>query len=119
MQQAAIAILGVPLDLGASRRGVDMGPSALRLAGLNTKLASIGYAIEDLGNVSVVQQESTPAGPVNAKYLGPIAKTCEKLARLGGQAVEAKQCPVVLGGDHSRAVGTVSGVAAAWRRWRQ
>jgi arginase len=119
MQQAAIAILGVPLDLGASRRGVDMGPSALRLAGLNTKLASIGYAIEDLGNVSVVQQESTPAGPVNAKYLGPIAKTCEKLARRVEQAVESNQFPLVLGGDHSIAVGTVSGVSAAWRRRRQ
>ena len=119
MQQAAIAILGVPLDLGASRRGVDMGPSALRLAGLNAKLASIGYAIEDLGNVSVVQQESTPAGPVNAKYLGPIAKTCEKLARLVEQAVESNQFPLVLGGDHSIAVGTVSGVSEAWRRRQQ
>jgi len=96
-----------------------MGPSALRLAGLNAKLASIGYAIEDLGNVSVVQQESTPAGPVNAKYLGPIAKTCEKLARLVEQAVESNQFPLVLGGDHSIAVGTVSGVSEAWRRRQQ
>lgn len=108
-----MAILGAPLDLGAGRRGVDMGPSALRLAGLNAKLPPLGYEIEDLGNVSAAQQESTPSGPVNAKYLAHIAKTCEKLAALVEGIMDAQKFPLVLGGDHSIAVGTVSGVAAS------
>ncbi|MGH9639020.1 MAG: arginase [Bryobacteraceae bacterium] len=116
MRQSTIAILGAPLDLGAGRRGVDMGPSALRLAGLNTKLPSLGYEIEDLGNVSVAQQESTPTGPTNAKYLAHIAKTCEKLAGMVVGAMDAQKFPLVLGGDHSIAVGTVSGAAAALRK---
>jgi arginase len=116
MRQSSIAILGAPLDLGAGRRGVDMGPSALRLAGLNAKLLSLGYEIEDLGNVSVAQPESTPAGPLNAKYLAHIAKTCEKLAGMVTGAMDAQEFPLVLGGDHSIAVGTVSGVAASLRK---
>ncbi|HEX7362704.1 MAG TPA: arginase [Bryobacteraceae bacterium] len=116
MRQSTIAILGAPLDLGAGRRGVDMGPSALRLAGLNAKLPSLGYEIEDLGNVSVAQQESTPTGPTNAKYLAHIAKTCEKLAGIVAGAMDAQKFPLVLGGDHSIAVGTVSGAAAALRK---
>ncbi len=80
MRKSHVAILGVPLDLGAGRRGVDMGPSALRLAGLNPKLESLGYTVEDLGNLPVAQQESTPTGQENAKYLPQIAKTCAALA---------------------------------------
>jgi arginase len=111
MRLSNVAILGAPLDLGAGRRGVDMGPSALRLAGLNTKLESLGYAVEDLGNVSVAQQESTPTGPENAKYLSQIARTCTKLAE--GLAAEMRhgKFPLVLGGDHSVAVGSVSGAS--------
>jgi arginase len=112
MQQSTIAIIGAPLDLGAGRRGVDMGPSALRLAGLNAKLSSLGYSVEDLGNVSVAQQESVPIGPDNARYLPQIAKTCAKLAQMVNTAMTAQQFPLVLGGDHSVAVGTVAGVAA-------
>ncbi|MGH9585265.1 MAG: arginase [Bryobacteraceae bacterium] len=117
MRQSTIAILGAPLDLGAGRRGVDMGPSALRLAGLNAKLPSIGYQVEDLGNVSVAQQESAPSGPMNAKYLEHIAKTCGKLAGMVEGVMDAHKFPLVLGGDHSIAVGTVSG-ASAWLRKR-
>src|ERR1700761_9739967 len=106
MLQSHIAIIGAPLDLGAGRRGVDMGPSALRLAGLNAKLQSLGYEVEDLGNVSVAQQESTPSGPVNAKYLSPIATTCAKLAAMVEAVVMADQFPLVLGGDHSVAIGS-------------
>ncbi len=113
---STIAIIGAPLDLGAGRRGVDMGPSALRLAGLNASLNSLGYAVEDLGNVSVAQQESVPAGPENAKYLPQIAKTCTKLAHLVRDAVVAGHLPLVLGGDHSVAAGTVAGVASAFRQ---
>lgn len=115
MRQSDIAILGSPLDLGAGRRGVDMGPSALRLAGLNAKLATLGYRVEDLGNVSVAQQESTPPGPENAKYLSQIAKTCAKLAVTIEELITANKFPLVLGGDHSVAVGTVSGVSHAVR----
>ncbi|MGA8028215.1 MAG: arginase [Bryobacteraceae bacterium] len=116
MRQSEIAILGAPLDLGAGRRGVDMGPSAMRLAGLNAKLSSMGYQVEDLGNVSVAQQESTPPGPENAKYLSQIAKTCAKLAETVESALAADKFPLVLGGDHSVAVGTVSGVSHVFRR---
>jgi arginase len=116
MRQSTIAIVGAPLDLGAGRRGVDMGPSALRLAGLNQKLSTLGYEIEDLGNVSVAQQESTPSSTDNARYLPQIAATCEKLASKVASAVEAGKFPLVLGGDHSIAVGTVSGVSQAFRQ---
>jgi arginase len=116
MVQSHIAILGAPLDLGAGRRGVDMGPSALRLAGLNAKLTSLGYQLEDLGNVSVAQQESTPSGPENAKYLPQIAKTCTKLAEMVENVLRAGNFPLVLGGDHSVAAGTVSGVSDFFRK---
>lgn len=115
MKQSRICILGAPLDLGAGRRGVDMGPSALRLAGLNSKLESLGYEVEDLGNVAVAQQESTPTGPDNAKYLGPIAKTCETLATRVAGILRDGKFPLVLGGDHSVAAGTVAGVAGLFR----
>jgi arginase len=116
MLQTHIAILGAPLDLGAGRRGVDMGPSALRLAGLNARLASLGYELEDLGNVSVAQQESTPSGPENAKYLPQIAKTCTKLAEMVENVLATGNFPLVLGGDHSVAAGTVSGVSHLFRK---
>jgi arginase len=116
MRHSTIAIVGAPLDLGAGRRGVDMGPSALRLAGLNQKLSTLGYEIEDLGNVSVAQQESVSSSIDNARYLPQIAATCEKLAAKVENAIEADKFPLVLGGDHSIAVGTVSGVSQAFRK---
>src|SRR5690348_13048851 len=116
MRQSQIAILGAPLDLGAGRRGVDMGPSALRLAGLNAKLASLGYQLEDLGNVPVAQQESTPTGPESAKYLPQIAKTCTKLAEMVENILAAGTFPLVLGGDPSVAAGTVSGISDSFRK---
>lgn len=118
MRQSQIAIIGAPLDLGAGRRGVDMGPSAVRLAGLNTKLASLGYEVEDFGNVAVEQQESTPTGRENAKYLGQIAGTCTKLANMLQKVFASDKFPVMLGGDHSIAVGSISG-ASYWFRQRQ
>ncbi len=116
MRHSKIAILGAPLDLGAGRRGVDMGPSALRLAGLNAKLSSLGYQIEDLGNLPAAQQESTPSGAENAKYLTQIANTCAKLASMVEGIVSAGKFPLVLGGDHSVAVGTVAGVGHVFRQ---
>jgi arginase len=116
MRQSRIAILGVPLDLGAGRRGVDMGPSAMRLAGLGPHIASLGYTVEDLGNVFVEQAESTPSGPSNAKYLDQIASVCGALADMVYRAVLDQCFPLVLGGDHSVAAGTVAGVAQAWKQ---
>lgn len=116
MRHSRIAILGAPLDLGAARRGVDMGPSALRLAGLGSRIAALGYPVEDLGNVFVEQQESTPLGPANAKYLSQIASACSSLADMVDRAVREGRFPLVLGGDHSVAVGTVAGVSNAYRQ---
>lgn len=107
------------MDLGAGRRGVDMGPSAMRLAGLNEKLAALGYAVEDLGNVIVDQPESLPIGQPDARYLPQIAHTCARLAEMVEKAAGEDRVPVVLGGDHSIAVGTVAGMARHFRKNRQ
>ena len=115
MRQSHIAIIGAPMDLGAGRRGVDMGPSAIRLAGLNEKLAGLGYSIEDLGNVIVDQPESLPAGPSHARYLPQIAHTCARLADLVEKSAGAGKVPLVLGGDHSIAIGTVAGMSRHFR----
>jgi arginase len=116
MQQSQIAIIGAPLDLGAGRRGVDMGPSAVRVANLNKRVASLGYEVEDLGNVPVDQPESLPEGPRHAKYLPQIAAACEKLAVLVEHVMDEGKAPLVLGGDHSIAVGTVAGISRHFRR---
>jgi arginase len=107
------------MDLGAGRRGVDMGPSAIRLAGLNEKLALLGYQVDDLGNVTVDLPENIPAGPVNARYLPQIAHTCERVAEMVERAMEQGRLPLVLGGDHSVAMGTVAGVASVYRKQEQ
>ena len=116
---STIAIIGAPLDLGAGRRGVDMGPSALRVANLNCRLAALGYQVEDLGNVAVEQPESLPAGPARTRYLPQIVQSCTRLARLVDKAVSEGKAPVVLGGDHSVAVGSVSGVTRHFRRQKK
>ena len=115
MKQSHIAVIGVPLDLGAGRRGVDMGPSAIRLAGLHSRLASLGYEVEDLGNVPVEQAESLPAGHPHARYLPQITHTCRRLAHAVELAFSHGKVPLVLGGDHSVAVGTVSGMSHCLR----
>lgn len=116
MRQKSIAIVGAPLDLGAGRRGVDMGPSALRLAGLGPRIAVLGYSVEDLGNVFVDQPESTPSGPDSAKYLNQIVSACSALADMVDRAIREGRFPLVLGGDHSVAVGTIAGVSHAARQ---
>src|SRR5215475_15814588 len=105
MHSSQLSIIGAPLDLGQDRRGVDMGPSAIRVANLNKRLTSIGYGVEDYGNVPVKQAESLPAGPERAKYLPQIAATCRELALGVQRALEESRVPVVLGGDHSIAIG--------------
>jgi arginase len=115
MRQSHIAIIGAPLDLGAGRRGVDMGPSALRVANLNARLAELGYEIEDLGNVPAAQPETYPEGPPRARYLPQITEACTYLAQLVDGALSQDRIPLVLGGDHSIAVGTIAGVSKNYR----
>jgi arginase len=114
-----IAIIGAALDLGQDRRGVDMGPSALRVANLNKRVASLGYQVEDLGNVPVHQPESVSAGAAHAKYLPEIAATCERLAVLVERCAEQQKMPLVLGGDHSVAIGTIAGISNYFRKSNQ
>lgn len=119
MRHSQIAVIGAPLDLGAGRRGVDMGPSAIRVAHLDDRLAALGYEVHDLGNVEVDQAESRPIGRENARYLHEITATCRRLAKAVEGALAKGQFPLVLGGDHSVAAGTVAGVARHFRRSKQ
>src|SRR5882672_7075450 len=100
-----IRVIGVPLDLGQSRRGVDMGPSAVRVAGLEAKLEALGHVVEDAGNITVAIPEQKKEGSANAKYLKEITATCTKHADLVLKTLEAGKIPIVLGGDHSVAAG--------------
>ncbi|HXO87253.1 MAG TPA: arginase [Candidatus Acidoferrales bacterium] len=111
-----IRIIGVPMDLGASRRGVDMGPSALRVAGLQSRLKQLGRQVEDEGNVMVPQAEEQPYGEKKARYLDEITQTCKGLAERVRKTLEEDMFPLVLGGDHSIAVGTVAGAAAHFNK---
>jgi arginase len=110
-----IRIIGVPMDLGQSRRGVDMGPSALRVAGLQSRLKSLGHTVEDIGNVSVKQPEEQHYGEKRAKYLNEIADACRGLAEITERSLAEGFFPLVLGGDHSIAVGSFSGVSNFFR----
>lgn len=114
-----IRILGVPLDLGQSRRGVDMGPSAVRVAGLEARLEAIGHIVEDGGNMSVAIAEQKKEGDPRAKYLKEITATCTRHAEMVLKTLEAGKVPLVLGGDHSVAAGTVAGVAEFYRKQNQ
>src|SRR5579864_2120195 len=111
-----IAIIGVPMDLGAGRRGADMGPSAIRLAGLHERLAELHCDLRDYGNVAVDQAESLPPGPEKARYLPQIAHTCERVCGMVEKAIDEGRMPLVLGGDHSVAMGTVAAVAVHHRK---
>ena len=104
------------MDLGADRRGVDMGPSALRYANLNEKLQELGYEVRDFGDLDVIIQETHHFGDPKAKYLKEIADACNNLANLVLEASQEGNMPLVLGGDHSIAVGPVSGVSESFRR---
>ena len=115
----SVRVIGVPLDLGASRRGVDMGPSAVRVAGLEARLEALGHHVTDAGNIRVEIAETQAAGSRNARYLKQIAETCTRTAEAVEKALEEGAVPMVLGGDHSIAAGSVSGVAEFYRRQGQ
>jgi arginase len=114
-----LLVIGVPLDLGQSRRGVDMGPSAVRVAGLQARLEELGHVVEDAGNEPVAIPEQKKEGDPHAKYLKEITATCTHHAELVLKTLAAHKVPLVLGGDHSVAVGTVAGVAEFYRRQEQ
>jgi arginase len=111
-----VRIIGVPMDLGQSRRGVDMGPSALRGAGLQASIKKLGLQVEDIGNLSVKQPEEMPVGEKRAKYMQEIAETCGDVAASAEKALTEGFLPLVLGGDHSIAAGVAAGVANYFRK---
>jgi arginase len=108
-----VAIIGAALDLGSGRRGVDMGPSAIRYAGLEDRLSGLGYRCFDWGNVETAVLEATEETDESARYLPEIKAACGQVSRLVGLALEQGSLPLVLGGDHSVAMGTLGGLAQA------
>ena len=111
MTPQRVEVIGVPMDLGADRRGVDMGPSAVRYAGLHGALERLGIEAIDRGNIAVRVAESASVEEAGAKYLPIIAQACAELADAVAEVIASGGFPLVLGGDHSIAIGTLAGVA--------
>ena len=111
-----IHVLGVPMDLGSGRRGVDMGPSAIRIAGIADRLRELGHKVVDDGDIGIKNMEELKVGDERARYMDEIARASALLARKIERIMERRHFPLVLGGDHSIAVGTVSGISAFCRR---
>jgi arginase len=110
---ATIRIIGVPMDLGASRRGVDMGPFAVRYTDLRERLERIGHSVQDAGNIEVPFREDAERGAQRgARYLGAITEVCARVARATREALDSGAVPLLLGGDHSLAGGSIAGAAA-------
>jgi arginase len=104
-----IELIGVPIDLGAGRRGVDMGPSAIRIADLEIRLEQLGYKVEDFGDLEVMIPETQPVGQGSLRYKEAILKTCEELCREVSRSLGQGRLPLILGGDHSLGIGSVAG----------
>lgn len=117
--EKAVGILGVPLGYGASMAGVDMGPAALRVARLKQRIAALGYVVKDLGDIRVERPEVVPEEHDKLKYLSQISVACEQLAIQVEAILDAGQLPVVLGGDHSIAIGSFAGVVSYYRKRQQ
>jgi arginase len=107
-----VSIIGFPMDLGADRRGVDMGPSALRIAGLQTKLENLGYYVKDTGDIKIEIMERQRIKNHKLKYLDEIVKTSKKLSEKVEKVLDNGDFPLCIGGDHSIALGTISGIAS-------
>jgi arginase len=118
MYSKLVHIIGVPLDLGGNRRGVDMGPSAFRIAGLGDRLTSLGCAVVDRGDLAAPIPETQKQRDERKKYINDIARVCQKLYQLSLASLEEGALPIVLGGDHSLAAGSVA-ASAEWARRRR
>lgn len=112
IQSKIIDIIGFPMDLGADRRGVDMGPSALRIANLSSKLQRLGYKVNDLGDIFVQNMERQKISNPKLKYIKEIVKTSEVLAKRVEKSLNNGHFPLVLGGDHSMALGSIAGISS-------
>jgi len=110
-----VHVLGVPMDLGSGRRGVDMGPSAIRIAGVETALRELGHTVVDEGDIPIKNMEELKVGDVHARYLTEIARASAVASKKVERIVRKGHFPLVLGGDHSIAVGTLSAIAAVAR----
>jgi arginase len=111
-RDGTVVIIGAALDLGQGRRGVDMGPSAIRYAGLEARLRDLGRPVLDWGNVETAVKEAVSTGDERARYLAEIKATCTRIASLVTRALRDDFVPLVLGGDHSVGLGTLGGLAA-------
>lgn len=114
-----VSIIGAPLDLGAGHRGVDAGPSAFRIAGLVPAIREMGYPVFDEGNIHVEIPEALPEGESNAKFLAEIAEACEHQRLKVYEALKKGHFPLVLGGDHSIAIGTIAAMSSYYREHDQ
>ena len=110
-----ISLLGFPMDLGADRRGVDMGPSAIRIADISGRLTALGYSIIDEGDIQVKTQEVQTIKDPTLKYLPEIRRACERLAKSVKTILDRDRFPLILGGDHSMSIGSLAGIAAHCR----
>jgi len=113
--EKTIRIIGVPMDLGASRRGTDMGPSALRIAGLGAAIRDMGYTVEREEDIAVSAMETGTVEDTRARFKPQILSVCTELAGRVKELMDASEFPLVIGGDHSIAMGTVAGAAAHFR----
>src|SRR5256714_10576620 len=114
-----IAILGVPLSYGQSKGGVHLGPAAMRVAGLAERVSSLGYVVNDFGDLPIERSHSLPGFDEKLKYLNEIYAACERLAVETEKIVDASALPITIGGDHSIAIGSLSGIVKAFRRRAQ
>ena len=116
MLKENISIIGFPMDLGAGRRGVDMGPSALRIAGLQNKLEKLGYSVRDTGDINIQIMERQKIKDEKLKYLSEIIKVSKVLADKINSVLEKGNFPLCIGGDHSMAIGTIAGISSYCRK---
>ena len=111
-----VSLLGVPLSYGQSQAGVHLGPAAIRVAGLTERIATLGYAVNDRGDLPIEKPRSRPKPDDKAKYLAEIYEACERLASETESIIDANELPITIGGDHSIAIGSLAGVVKAFRK---
>lgn len=114
-----VDLIGFPMDLGAGRRGVDMGPSALRIAGIEKRLENLGYVVSDLGDIFIRNQERQKIKNTKLKYLEEITRTSKLLAKRVEKSLDQNHFPLCIGGDHSMAIGTLAGISSYCKKNKQ